>query len=801
MLRSPLFRRFLLPIVVVILLFTSAVYSFSVPYLRRLVYSMEERSVLTNLNNVYELVRANYLAIEAYKESVTSAHKRQLKNITVFEEAFIKSKYDQFRAGLLTEEEAQQQAIEELKKFRYGNDNYVWIADIGGRFLSHPDPEMDGQDFSEVRDVFGNYVLTPLIDKALQQNEAYHSYWWQRLGQDLPAEQLSYARLFPQWGWIIGTGVYLDDLETEVIMRREKMIEELRQVLSPIHVAKTGHMYVFDSWQNIIIHPEEELINANLDNEINPSTGKPLLEDLMAASGSDSHRLDYLWDAPGDEGHFVHPKMDWVKYVEGFDWYIAASVYTEELNASSMELRDRIIVVSLALFLVTSLVIVLLVGKLLRPIRDLTRTASRVQKGDLNARSDIRSRDEIGFLAESFNDMVGQLRENIEELDQKVLERTQELDEKNSRLEVEVAQRKKMQEAVVEANAKLTSWVERLEQHNKEVTLLNRMGEMLQASKDLEETYPVAATTMADLLPGAAGALFMLHEGREQLEKVAQWNGYPDGPELLPLDDCWAIRRNRTHVVRPDHAGDLCKHTIRSEGRLLSFCLPLVGQNEILGMLHLRFDLEKPGNFVMNDEDINGRLRLVTAVADHLSMAQANLRLRQRLHHLSVRDGLTGLFNRRYMEETMLREFKRAERQGHETGVIILDVDFFKKFNDTWGHEAGDVVLKRLAQRFQEKVRQEDIVCRYGGEEFVIILPGSSLEQTVERAEEIRHSVENDLHIKYGGHEFKVTISMGAASYPRHGRVSDDILKAADAALYRAKETGRNRVMAAAENA
>jgi diguanylate cyclase (GGDEF)-like protein len=149
------------------------------------------------------------------------------------------------------------------------------------------------------------------------------------------------------------------------------------------------------------------------------------------------------------------------------------------------------------------------------------------------------------------------------------------------------------------------------------------------------------------------------------------------------------------------------------------------------------------------------------------------------------------------MEETLNREFKLAERSGHPIGVIILDVDFFKKFNDTYGHEAGDIVLVELAKLLSGSVRKGDVVCRYGGEEFVIILPGPPQQAAIERAEIVRARVEKDLRINYQGHNIRVTISLGAAFFPAHGQTPEQVLKAADTALYKAKETGRNRAVEA----
>lgn len=795
MFKSPLFRRFFFIIISAIIGFTVVIYAFAVPYVKKTVYAKEENTARTILNNIYELVRDNHVAIEAYKESVLGAHKRELKNIVLFEETFIKNKYEQFKSGLLTEAEAKRTALEELREFRYGNNDFVWVADYNGIYLSHPDPEINMSDFSEVRDVFGNLVLMPSIEMARLSGEGYRSYWWQRLGEDLPAEKLTYVRLFPEWDWVLGTGVFLDDLEAEVILRREKMIEELRKIFARVTKAHSGDMYIFDSWMNIIIHPGTEMENTNMAEQKNPETGHPLAEDLMAASRGPDHKLLFKWDRPTDPGNFVHDKIAWVKYVDGFDWYIVFSVYNEDLNASANKLRDRLLIFATAAALLSMIIVSVLVGRLIVPIRRLSETAGKVEDGDLTARCDVNSRDEIGFLATAFNSMVGQLKSHIEQLDQKVLERTRELDEKNDRLENEVRERKRMQDAVSEANKKLKAWVDKLEQHNLEISLLNRMGEMLQASNSLKQTYRIVAETMSGLFPYVAGALFMTDEDGQTLRQVSSWGGYRQDAAAFSLDDCQALRRGKPHRALQPGEEQACEH-ICDAPPFYSLCLPLTGQDEVLGMLHIFCNAKAKGQ---SCQEVSSRLdakqQLIATIVDHLSMAQANLKLRERLHHLSVRDGLTGLFNRRYLEETLRSEIRRADRKGSFTGVILLDVDFFKKFNDTYGHEAGDVVLIELGKLLVSKVREEDVVCRYGGEEFVVILPDSPLEQVGKRAELIRKSVAEELKINYHGQQFNVTISVGVADYPIHGSNSDDVLNAADKALYQAKAAGRNRVV------
>lgn len=168
-----------------------------------------------------------------------------------------------------------------------------------------------------------------------------------------------------------------------------------------------------------------------------------------------------------------------------------------------------------------------------------------------------------------------------------------------------------------------------------------------------------------------------------------------------------------------------------------------------------------------------------------------------RLRELAIRDPLTGLFNRRYLEESLALEIIRAARKEYTIGIIMADIDHFKRFNDTHGHAAGDAVLVQIAELLHTHVRLSDVICRYGGEEFLIILPEASREITLLRAELIRESA-GKLHLQYEGQTLKaVTLSLGIAIFPDHGSSMDVLLGAADAALYRAKRSGRNRVMTA----
>jgi diguanylate cyclase (GGDEF)-like protein len=186
-----------------------------------------------------------------------------------------------------------------------------------------------------------------------------------------------------------------------------------------------------------------------------------------------------------------------------------------------------------------------------------------------------------------------------------------------------------------------------------------------------------------------------------------------------------------------------------------------------------------------------------SAVAERLSLALANLRLREALQRQSIRDMLTGLYNRRFLEESLERELGRASRTNQPVSMMMMDIDHFKLFNDTYGHQAGDALLRALGESLNQRTRGQDVVCRYGGEEFALILAGASIESTYKRAHILREELKL-LQVQHGGKTLgNVTLSMGIAGYPVHASDAETLVKAADDALYRAKKEGRDRIVAA----
>jgi diguanylate cyclase (GGDEF)-like protein/PAS domain S-box-containing protein len=353
----------------------------------------------------------------------------------------------------------------------------------------------------------------------------------------------------------------------------------------------------------------------------------------------------------------------------------------------------------------------------------------------------------------------------------------------------DITDRKQSEQKLREANEALTVWVKELEQRNKQSLLLNRMGEMLQSCLTVEEAYQVARQYCQQLFEDTSGGIYIFNNSKNLLELVAEWGNDPLGNPVFGPDACWALRRGRLHMVTDPHYTLCCPHLKHDQpdGFAVPYlCIPMIAQGDTLGLLHVQ---------CAGEERIQNWDTLATSVAEQVGLAISNLNLRQILQNQSIRDGLTNLFNRRYMQDTLERELSRAKRLHLPLSVAMADIDHFKSYNDTLGHEAGDLALQEIGQLLVSSIRKEDIPCRYGGDELAIILPGASIEDCSTRIEQFRQAVRR-LGLRFAeGDSGIVTVSLGVAGYPAHASTVKDLLRAADEALYEAKHRGRDQVV------
>jgi diguanylate cyclase (GGDEF)-like protein/PAS domain S-box-containing protein len=347
---------------------------------------------------------------------------------------------------------------------------------------------------------------------------------------------------------------------------------------------------------------------------------------------------------------------------------------------------------------------------------------------------------------------------------------------------VDISDRKRIEAALRQS-------VEELEQRGQEMTLLAQLGELLESCQTIEEAHLVIGRMLGSLFAGDAGAVYALEPARNTAEAVAVWGEPPPVHRVFSPTDCWALRRGRMHVVRPDEE-PRCTH-IAEPITLGAICEPLAAQSETLGVLHLQVRQQRgPGL-------LTERQRVTETLGEQLSLALANFRLRDIMREQSSRDPLTELYNRRFMEESLYRELRRATREGGSVGVLMIDLDHFKDLNDAFGHAAGDAALHATGELLKSAIRGEDIACRLGGDEFVVILPKASLADTERRAEMLCEGVRSFVSPASARLFPSVTISVGVSAFPDQGETSEELLAAADRALYWAKAGGRDRVVVA----
>jgi diguanylate cyclase (GGDEF)-like protein/PAS domain S-box-containing protein len=354
----------------------------------------------------------------------------------------------------------------------------------------------------------------------------------------------------------------------------------------------------------------------------------------------------------------------------------------------------------------------------------------------------------------------------------------------------DITARKHAETRVNTATDELLTLVKELQWRDQQMQLMNHMNELLQSCVTQEEAYRVISLSAGDLFPGHNGSLAILSTQDRSLEVVARWGTEEIVEATFSQENCWALRRGQFHEVSDPQGGLMCRHFFHPPQHGY-FCLPLIAAGKMLGVLSLiDNDKSEPG------QHPHGLKQLAVTVGETIKLSLTNLELRDELRQQSIHDPLTGLFNRRYLDEVLPRELDVAQRRNASLCVVMLDIDGFKQFNDRLGHGAGDALLREFSQMMRNHLRKSDIVCRYGGDEFVIIMPDSSIHDTQERIERIRVLLKGLPKISSSEKiPDIISLSAGMAFMPDHGNTESELLRAADKAMYIAKKSGRDQVV------
>ncbi|MNK87339.1 Diguanylate cyclase DosC [compost metagenome] len=407
---------------------------------------------------------------------------------------------------------------------------------------------------------------------------------------------------------------------------------------------------------------------------------------------------------------------------------------------------------------------VMVIRGIRRPVRVITRAMTSLGAGDLDQRITERMGSrEFNRLAQGYNQMADRLA-------------TASTDQRRSERELK------------RVHDELLSSSQVLRERGEVIELLGGMAHRMQAARTEAELAQVIHAFVPRVLPGLPGVLYAYNNSRNLLVPISTWGEHDGDGDAFGPDQCWALRRGQSHFVSEPGTDIVCDHVGDKDHAY--HCEPLLASGEVIGVLHLDGVLDTESGF------------RIKVLVENIASAMVNQQLQRDLKEQTIRDPLTGLFNRRYMEEALALEVARSARSGSPLCVVMCDVDYFKRFNDEFGHDAGDLVLQAVAAELGHRFRDGDIVCRYGGEEFTIIAPGTTPEALLQRIETVRQAIAGISLRQRNQALGSTSMSFGVASWrPGMDREGRAALQAADAALYRAKKEGRNRAVLHLEEA
>jgi diguanylate cyclase (GGDEF)-like protein len=335
------------------------------------------------------------------------------------------------------------------------------------------------------------------------------------------------------------------------------------------------------------------------------------------------------------------------------------------------------------------------------------------------------------------------------------------------------------------ANSKLLKSNKMMEKHENELAKINELNYMLQSCKELDESYAVIGTIANQLFTGFNGSLAILNPETNRMEVIREWGDNCRKYSSFLFQDCWGLRNGHEYHVNDSSKEIICNHIDKSTASYV--CLPLYGQYGVAGVLTLcSSEINSLNNYIV---------RIAMSFNEVIQLSLTNLSLRDSLYEQTMHDALTGLYNRRYLDTILNVKINCTISENKKLCVAMLDLDHFKRINDTYGHEAGDEVLKMVGKKLSNLFRHEDIAIRYGGEEFLVVLGNTTANEAFNQFQQIRNELKNH-SIYFAGQRLPiVTVSIGIAEVPCHGKDAKDVLQSADHALYMAKEEGRDRVV------
>jgi diguanylate cyclase (GGDEF)-like protein len=461
----------------------------------------------------------------------------------------------------------------------------------------------------------------------------------------------------------------------------------------------------------------------------------------------------------------------------------------------------------LGVIIIGAIIAGILLRSISRPVRALQSASAALAKGDMDYPVDPGRKDEFGELNRAFVSMRSELQGSMNNLQDEADRRAeaqeryqiaaQDVGRVNVELEEQIRERHLLDEELEHVNDRLKDRLAEVAVVTDEMSILAEMGSMLQSDVESDEAYGIVARYAEALLPGASGALYVVAPSRNLFDRVMTWGRVPPQAQHFVMNDCWSLRLGRPNVPEENHVVADCAH-VEADDHGSYVCAPMSAHGDAIGVM-VFYHLVSQCSVEEHDAAGSRRRGLALNLAEQVALALSNLGLRETLREQSIKDPLTGLYNRRYMEDAVEREFARARRTDSPISFVMMDIDHFKAYNDRTGHGAGDAVLAAVGAYLRDATRSEDVACRYGGEEFLLIFPGADGKAAVARAEQIRDGIKS-LRVQLRDRMLPgITISMGVSQLRPSDSSVDSAITAADEALYIAKRGGRDCVRLSSE--
>ncbi|WP_050711648.1 sensor domain-containing diguanylate cyclase [Vibrio coralliirubri] len=328
---------------------------------------------------------------------------------------------------------------------------------------------------------------------------------------------------------------------------------------------------------------------------------------------------------------------------------------------------------------------------------------------------------------------------------------------------------------------------ERIRQRTHEIELMHRLANMLAACNNMVEAQQIVSDILPRILGNVNGSVSLMRASRNQLITQLDWGETWPGSASFAPEECWSLRKGRAHQSNDDFHSLTCGHMHEMENNQ-TLCIPLTAHGNTIGIMHLYFGV---GDIKI--DPITEQLAF--SVSEHLGLALANLSLQEKLRSQALSDPLTGLFNRRFFEQKLEEHSMNSATSEQPLSLLMLDLDHFKRFNDNFGHDAGDFVLKEISALLKQSVSEDEIACRLGGEELAVLLPHYSMQEATEFGQTLCDAVRS-MHLEHKGLSLgQLGVSIGVATYPKPASDTESLVKMADNALYMAKDMGRSRVV------